>query len=91
MYSDQLSACLEGFGSYLRSHCGEQSKFPSLGHTNHIDFHALFMLGGLEPNVCILWKASFGARTTSEYILSHFTPAVCSSERRQFSCMLEYF
>ena len=43
-----------------------------------------FMLGGLEPNVCIPGQASFGARSTSKHVLSHFTTAVCSFERRLF-------
>ena len=72
------------FYTYLSSCCREQSNFLSLNHANHIDFHALFMLSGLEPNVDILGQTSFGTGTTSEHVLSHFTWAVCSSKRRWF-------
>ena len=68
--------------TYLSSHHREQSNFPSLGHANHIDFHALFMPGSLDPNVYTLWQASFGVRTTSEHVLSPSTPAVHSSETK---------
>ena len=81
---------LREFYTFLSNHYGEQHNFLSLGNTHYIDLHALFMLGSLEPDIYILGKASFGARTTYEHVLSPFTPAAYSSERRTFFCTLEY-
>ena len=72
------------FYTDLSSHCQKQSDFPWLGHANHIDIDALFTLCGLKPDIYILGQANFGVRTMSEHVLSHFTPVVCSSEKRQF-------
>ena len=77
------------FHTYQGSHCREHNNFLSLGHANHIDFHALFMLGDLKPDIYILGQASIGVKTTSEHVLNYFTPAVHSSVRRKFSCTLD--
>ena len=70
------------FYTYLSSHCRESSNFPSQGHENHIDFHALFMLGSLEPNIYILGQAIFDARDSFQHVLSNYTPVVHSSQGR---------